>query len=170
MEPRKTETKPSAAGKDNGRVEPKVGEPGSAPVGSETSRATADAEVAVANAKAAGTEAHAGATAGAIIGRSAAEPINATLEHQFWRSEFTKRPYVTQGALYDQYAPAFQYGWESHATFAPEGRTFEDVEPQLRRDWDTRCGKSKLSWEHAKDATRDAWSRMQNAVFAGPRP
>ncbi len=168
MEPRKTETKPSTP-EDNGRM---AGALYSSPVGSETSPATAavkDAasEAAVDKAMAAGTEAHQGAAAGAIMGRSAAEPTNATLEHQFWRNEFGKRPYVTQGSLYDQYAPAFQYGWESQAAFAPKGRTFDEAEPELRRDWGTRCGKSKLSWENAKEATRDAWSRVEKQSAGG---
>jgi len=97
--------------------------------------------------------------------RSNFDTIDPWAEHAFWRSEYVKRPYVGAGALYEQYAPAFQYGWESCATIAPTGRTFADVEPELRRDWENHRADSKLSWENAKDATRDAWERLAKAVF-----
>ena len=39
-----------------------------------------------------------------------------------------------------------------------------DAEPDLKRDWERVRGNSSLSWENAKDATRDAWQRMSDAV------
>ena len=108
-----------------------------------------------------------GAVAGGIaagknaVGKSAGEPVNPAAEHEFWRNEYQNRPYFTHGASYEQYGPAFQYGWESYASH--EGKTFMDVEPQLGRDWESRRGQSKLSWEHAKGAAYDAWQRVEHS-------
>ncbi|MGA2441325.1 MAG: hypothetical protein ABSH08_10220 [Tepidisphaeraceae bacterium] len=36
---------------------------------------------------------------------------------------------------------------------------FEDVETALSQEWDRSKGKSKLKWDQAKPAARDAWER-----------
>lgn len=108
----------------------------------------------------------AGAVVGAIssdlFGKSAAEAINPTAEHQFWHDEYQRRPYYTQGADYEEFGPAYQYGWESFANH--QGKSFKEVEPQLGRDWESRRGQSKLSWNHAQHATHDAWQRAEEAA------
>jgi hypothetical protein len=65
---------------------------------------------------------------------------------------------VQPGTSYDQLAPAYQYGWESSGKHA--GKSFDDVESDLGRDWDRMKGKSALKWDQAKQATRDSWDRM----------
>jgi hypothetical protein len=118
-----------------------------------------------------GVDAVVGAVAGGIAaGKKAAgaiahEAIDPTTEHAFWRKEFWNRPYFTHGTPYEQYGPAFQYGWESHAVHT--GKAFEDVEVQLGREWESHRGQSKLSWNHARAATRDAWQRAEKAVVGG---
>ena len=97
-----------------------------------------------------------------VIDKMATEPVNPSAEHEFWRKEYANRPYFTIGTPYDQYGPAFQYGWASFANH--KGKTFEDVESQLARDWEDHRGTSKLSWNHAKGATHDAWQRAEKAV------
>ena len=92
--------------------------------------------------------------------------VNANEEHAFWRNEFRNRPYFTPGTPYDQYGPAFQYGWVSFANHM--GKTFFEVEPQLGRDWENRRGQSKLTWNHAKDAVIDAWERLEKAACGAP--
>ena len=103
-----------------------------------------------------------GAVSGGVAGKGVAEAINPTTEHEFWRKEYETRPYFTTGTPYAQYGPAFQYGWVSYKNH--KGKTFNDVEPQLGRDWESRRGQSKLSWNHAKDATHDAWQRVEKAA------
>ena len=68
------------------------------------------------------------------------------------------RPYVDQNSTYDDYRPAYQYGWESRARHAD--KSFDEVESDLGRNWETAKAKSKLSWDKAKHATRDAWDRV----------
>jgi hypothetical protein len=43
------------------------------------------------------------------------------------------------------------------------GRQWDDVESNLRSDWDTRYGSTSGStWERVKAAVRHGWDRMTN--------
>lgn len=111
-----------------------------------------------------GTDVVIGAVKGGIAaGMKAIGPIDATAEHEFWRAEYQRRHYFTPGTAYEQYGPAYQFGWESYASH--NGPTsFDQVESQLSRNWEFRRGKSLLSWSHAKNAARDAWQRAEQAA------
>ena len=91
-----------------------------------------------------------------------AERADPAVEDAYWRDNYASRPYVSQGTSYDEYAPAYRYGADSYSKY-PD-RSFDDIEPELSRDWVTARGKSSLEWEHAKHASRDAWHRLSNAV------
>ncbi|MGC9260902.1 MAG: hypothetical protein ACP5I8_12635 [Phycisphaerae bacterium] len=99
-----------------------------------------------------------GAFAGGLAGKAVAEDVDPTIEHGFWRSTYSARPYVKKGTTHEDYAPAYQYGWESHIHY--QDRTFEESEPILARDWPKHQGRSTLTWEHAKDAAHDSWERI----------
>lgn len=101
-----------------------------------------------------------GAVAGAVIGRNV--KVDPVAEDNYWRENYSSRPYTTAGASYDDYQPAYRYGMDSYARYP--NRAFEDVEPELSRDWGTARGRSSLEWEHAKHASRDAWHRVSNAA------
>jgi hypothetical protein len=100
----------------------------------------------------------AGAIAGGLIGKGVAEQINPTAEHAYWRENYVRRPYVAPNSSYDEYGPAYQYGWESRQRYAD--RDFDQAEADLERDWERARGQSKLKWESAKQAARDAWDRV----------
>ena len=72
------------------------------------------------------------------------------------------RLYDTSGATFNEYRPAYSYGVDAHRRF--EGRSFEQVEPELMRDWDRVKGTSSLTWENAKHAVRDSWQRVSDFV------
>jgi hypothetical protein len=99
-----------------------------------------------------------GAVAGGLIGSGVAEGVNPSVEHEYWRSNYASRPYVNPGTSYDQFGPAYQYGWESREKY--EGKNFDDVEPSLNQDWSRAKGTSQLKWDKAKFAARDAWDRI----------
>jgi hypothetical protein len=103
-----------------------------------------------------------GAVAGGLAGKGVAESVNPTDEDAYWRNEYKNRPYYESGYTYDEYAPAYRYGWESRSKY--EGRKFDEVESDLGRDWDRAKGRSNLGWEKAKAATRDAWHRVERAI------
>ncbi len=99
-----------------------------------------------------------GAVAGGLIGKGVAEGINPTAEHEYWRANYSRRPYVAPGTSYDEYGPAYQHGWEARQKYP--GKGFADVEADLARDWERAKGKSKLQWDAAREASRDAWERI----------
>jgi uncharacterized protein (TIGR02271 family) len=72
-----------------------------------------------------------------------------------WRSHWTTN-YGNAGGAYEDYAPAYSYGNQMASQY--KGRQWNDVEGELRTDWDTRNGKSGAStWEKFKDAIRRGW-------------
>jgi hypothetical protein len=102
-----------------------------------------------------------GAVAGGAAGRGAAELVNPTEEDKFWRDNYSKRPYYRTGREYNEYEPAYRYGWESATRPENRDRRFEDVETDLERGWDRAKGTTRATWNDAKDATRDAWDRVR---------
>lgn len=103
-----------------------------------------------------------GAVIGAVAGRSAATAADPEVENTYWRDSYADRPYIDSGATFDDYGPAYRYGVDAYAR-NPE-RSFDDVEPELSRDWGQARGGSQLQWERAKHASRDAWDRVSNAA------
>lgn len=103
-----------------------------------------------------------GAVAGGLAGKGVAESVNPTAEDAYWRENYMNRPYFENGYTYDEYAPAYRYGWESHSKH--EGRKFDEVESDLGREWDRVRGSSSLGWDKAKHAARDAWHRVERAI------
>jgi len=101
-----------------------------------------------------------GGVAGALAGKGAAEAVNPTVEDAYWRDNYSTRPYVTEGSRYETYRPAYQYGWESYGRYGD--RTFDEVEPELSRNWDS--GRTRLSWDRAREAARDAWHRVERKM------
>jgi hypothetical protein len=99
-----------------------------------------------------------GAVAGGLIGKGVAEGINPTVEDAYWRGTYRSRPYVEADGSYDDYGPAYRYGWESTGRYS--GVSFDQAEPELGRDWDDVRGESNLEWEQARSASREAWERV----------
>jgi hypothetical protein len=103
-----------------------------------------------------------GAVAGGLAGKGVAEVINPTAEDQHWAAHYSGTSYVKAGADYKTYQTAYRYGWESSQRHP--GRSFDAVEPELKRMWDKYRHASSQTWEEAKAATRDAWHRVERAA------
>lgn len=103
-----------------------------------------------------------GAVVGGLAGKGVAESIDPTREDAHWRENYTDRPYVESGSSYDDYGPAYGYGVNAYSKYP--GRSFDEIEPDLSRDWGTTRGTSSLNWDRAKSATRDAWNRVSDTV------
>lgn len=99
-------------------------------------------------------------TVGGRDSRHVAAAIDPTGEVAYWRDNFSQRPYAANASSFDEYAPAYGYGVSSYNKYP--GRSFDDVEPDLSRDWNGARGTSTLPWTQAKNATRDAWDRISN--------
>lgn len=156
--------------KDHDRnPDPITGAPGAHPVGVGIGAAGAGAAGAaigsVAGPVGTAVGAVVGAVAGGLAGKGVAEAVNPTAEEEYWRENYSTRPYVTAGETYtyeDDYAPAYRYGWESRTQHT--GRRYDEVESDLERGWERAKGKSRLGWERAKHATRDAWHHVERAM------
>lgn len=102
-----------------------------------------------------------GAVAGGLAGKSAAEAINPTEEDDYWSKNYNSRPYVEPSKTYEDYKPAYQTGYEGYSRYADTEKTYEEVEPELQRDYQTNvAAASKLPWEAAKPAARDAYLKL----------
>jgi hypothetical protein len=80
-------------------------------------------------------------------------------EDAWWRENYGGRPYAT-GRNYEEFRPAYKYGYESGRHHM--GRTWNEVEADLRTGWDRYEGRggAESAWEKVKDAVRDAWHRV----------
>lgn len=103
-----------------------------------------------------------GAVAGGLAGKGVAEMIDPTAEDAYWKTNYNNRPYVDQSSSYDDYGPAYRYGWESRSQYP--GRKFDEVQDDLSRGWEKAKGKSKLGWDKAKHAVKDSWHKVERAL------
>lgn len=99
-----------------------------------------------------------GGIVGGLAGKAVAEGVNPTVEDAYWRENYATRPGMDPSVPYDEYQPAYQYGWESRERYAD--KSFDEVDSDLETGWDSAKGSSRLEWEKAKTATRDAWNRL----------
>jgi len=163
---------------DDANRDPLSGRAGAHPVGTGIGAAAGGAAAGIATGAAIGTVAGpvgtaigaaagaaVGAIAGGLAGKGVAEAINPTEEHGYWRGNYTSRPYVEKDANYEQYGPAYQYGWEAQSR--AQGQDFASVESDLARDWERSRGASTLSWDSAKEAVKDSWSRVADRTNKG---
>jgi uncharacterized protein (TIGR02271 family) len=75
---------------------------------------------------------------------------------QDFRTDFKSR-YGGSGS-YDDYSPAYQYGYESASDPRYKGRRYEDVENDLRSEYSRRNPNS--TWEKMKDSVRYGWEKV----------
>jgi hypothetical protein len=101
-----------------------------------------------------------GAVAGGLGGDAIASSVSEAAENSHWRENYKSRPYVLNGTTYDDYGPAYAFG--EHARRRQPDASFNDVEQDLAGGWGGARRNSKLEWEHAKHAVRDAWDRSTN--------
>jgi hypothetical protein len=147
--------------------DPITGAPGSHPVGTGIGAAAGGmaagaAAGAVAGPLGAMAGAAIGAVAGGLAGKAAGEAIDPTVEDAYWQKTYAKEPYYQQGLTYDDYAPAYRTGYQGRVDYA--GRDFDEVEPDLKSNYDSMRGSSRLGWDKAKDASRAAWHRVERAL------
>jgi hypothetical protein len=83
-----------------------------------------------------------------------------TTEEEYWRTNYSNRPYVGQNRDFDYWKPAYRYGYDSAQRH--QGRGWSDVESDLRTGWDKyeHRGTARSTWEQVKDAVRDGWDRL----------
>ena len=92
-----------------------------------------------------------------------AEPRTSTMfdwttEEDYWRNNYANRPYIGTNRDFNHWRPGYQYGYESATKY--QGRSWHDVENELRTGWDRFEGRGQSTWEQMKGAVRDAWDRV----------
>jgi phage tail tape-measure protein len=153
--------------KPDANRDPLTGEPGSHPIGTgvgSAGGAAAGAAVggAVGGPVGAVVGGAIGAVAGGAAGHAAGEALDPTVENRYWKENFRNRPYYKAGREYDEYEPAYRYGWESATRPENRDRKFDEVEKDLERGWDKTKGNVKQGWYEVREATRDAYDRVRS--------
>lgn len=69
-------------------------------------------------------------------------------------SSFGKR-----GMQFSSYQPAYHYGAEIANDNRYQGRQWREIEPQVRRDWESRHQDS--AWDDFKDAVQHGWDKVR---------
>jgi uncharacterized protein (TIGR02271 family) len=84
-------------------------------------------------------------------------------DDDYYRTHFQSN-YGTAGGTYDDYAPAYRYGSQMRGDSRYSNRQWNDVEGELRTDWETRnSGLTGSTWENMKAAVRQGWDRMTDS-------
>ena len=99
-----------------------------------------------------------GGVVGGRGGKEVGEAIDPTREDSYWKDNYKSESYYDASYNYEDYSPAYRAGYTGRARLGD--RSFDDVETDLRTDYERSKGSSKLSWDHAKIATRAAWDRL----------
>ena len=80
-----------------------------------------------------------------------------------WRESYLTRPYYQEAQLttpdldYDRdFSTAYELGHRARSE-SKEGTQFEDMESSLQQKSEELKAESRLKWEHAKQAIKDAW-------------
>ncbi|MGE0753974.1 MAG: hypothetical protein AB7L92_02305 [Alphaproteobacteria bacterium] len=106
-----------------------------------------------------------GGIIGAITGALAGEGIGDTFisdddtDERYYRSEHANRPYAANRP-YENYRSAYMYG--SYAGNRHYGKRYEDVEPQLQKEWNDYRGQKDLGWDEASPAVRESFHRTSS--------
>jgi hypothetical protein len=88
--------------------------------------------------------------------------IDPSKEDAYWQSQFDKEHYYEPGSSYDDYQSAYRTGYEGYSRY--DGKAYDDVENDLKSDWERTKGNSNVAWEKAKHAVKAAWHRLENAM------
>lgn len=85
---------------------------------------------------------------------------------RYWRENYTSRPYYQDlqrdipDIDYDKdLSSAYEFGRHSRSEYGENAR-FEDSENDLQSKWEQFKANSRLKWQQAKHAVKDAWDRM----------
>jgi hypothetical protein len=108
-----------------------------------------------------------GAVAGGLGGKVAAEAVNPTIEDEWWRGNYSNRPYAKSGESYETYRPAYEYGWQARMMHADAD--WAEIEPNLAAGWPQARGDSKLEWTDAQHAAKDAWDRVGPPILSSKK-
>lgn len=82
-------------------------------------------------------------------------------QNKYWRQEYSSRPYYKSTQKYSMYEPAYRYGVDMYNQH-PDTPYSQLSQSDLEQGWSQARGESKLSWNQAQAATRDAYTHAYN--------
>ena len=103
-----------------------------------------------------------GGVVGAKAGDSIAEAVNPTEYTDHFKREYKNTSGYTAGREWNDYAPAYQYGYDTYGQY--RGKKFDSVEGDLQRSWNESAHASRLPWDEARNAVRDGWHYIERAM------
>jgi hypothetical protein len=80
-----------------------------------------------------------------------------------FRSNYN-RTYASSGLTYDQFAPAYQYGYGLNNDLRFRGKDWNSVQYEVQRDWESR---QPGTWNRFSNAIRYAWDKATGAERGG---
>lgn len=114
-----------------------------------------------------------GGIAGALGGWWAGRAVSEAAKHftrdddAFYRGQYEGSSSRLADRGYEDVSPAYQLGHLAARNPDYTGRSFDTVEPDLRRGWDSTASKSHGEWDKVKGYARDAYNR---AAGSSDRP
>jgi hypothetical protein len=85
-------------------------------------------------------------------------------DYEDWQPEFRQHyesNYATFGRSYLDFDPAYRYGYDLAVDERYEGRNWDELEPEARREWERR---GAGAWEEFQQAVRHAWNEVRDAL------
>jgi hypothetical protein len=79
---------------------------------------------------------------------------------QHWTENFG-----SSGNQYDEYAPAYKYGSTLAGSGQYTGRTWDEIEPEARQDWEKQYPGN--AWDRFKESVRYGWEKLTGAGHSG---
>jgi uncharacterized protein (TIGR02271 family) len=101
-----------------------------------------------------------------IPGNQGTGATSAQFDDSDFRRDFQSR-YGSSGGSYEDYAPSYRYGYEMANDPRYKGRSYNEVESQLRSDYSNRHPDS--TWEKVKDSVRYGWDKVTGKSQAASR-
>lgn len=86
------------------------------------------------------------------------DQLDLNAEERYWRDHWLARPYALADQTFEYYWPAYRYGAECTVRF--HGHGWGDIENEARAGWEREEHRGGGTWDHVKDAVRDAWERI----------
>lgn len=103
-----------------------------------------------------------GAVVGGLAGKGVAEKVNPTEEDAYWREHYKNEAYYDPSYTYDDYQAGYRTGYEGYGKYGSSGRSWSELEPEFRSEYEKNRGESRLSWDQAQPAARAAFNRFEN--------
>jgi hypothetical protein len=104
-----------------------------------------------------------GAAAGGFTGAAAGEQIGEAMDHRedliHLGGTFSEQDYYVSEMEWEDYEPAYRYGFDTYRTHAHLGTT--QAKQAMRGDWELYNRHSHLSWNQAWEAVLHAWALNQ---------